>query len=192
MPTCSKSKCLTKTEKNCDRQSHIPRYRHHCHHHRDNMCRDSRCQRRQIMVGNNACVDLPVRTLSLPPPTNSPLTRIGSGVTLPSWHHYRYRRQYTTNRDNTKKLPTSKRTNVRIAHSLYIVKPKQAQYKYDLPYTNTNRSRPDHRWPLRHTRRSSQLSRRRQWRPDRAASPGTRGNSSTTLHNAPRKNKTNT
>ena len=157
------------------------------------MCRDSRCQRRLRLVGNNAHLDLPVRTLSLPTPTTtSPLTRIGSGVTLPSWPHYRYRHHNRLHRDSTRKLPISNRTGVRIANSLYIVKPKDALYRYDLPNTNTNRRRPDHRWPLRHTRRSSRLSRRRSFRRDRATNPRTRGHSSTARHNAPRKNKTNT
>ena len=48
------------------------------------MCRDSRCQRRLRLVGNNAHLDLPVRTLSLPTQTNSPLTSIGSGRPLPT------------------------------------------------------------------------------------------------------------
>lgn len=156
------------------------------------MCCDSRCQRWQIMVGNNAHLDLPIHTLGLPPPTKPPLTRTGSGVTLPSWHHYRYRHHNTTNRESTKKLPASKQTNVRIANSLYIVKPKDALYRYDIPNTNTNRRRPTHCWPLRHTRRRSRLSRRHSFRRDRAANPRTRGNSSTARHNAPQKNKNNT
>ena len=48
------------------------------------MCRDSRCQRWLHLVGNNACVDLPVRTLGLPTPTKPPLTSTGSGRPLPT------------------------------------------------------------------------------------------------------------
>jgi hypothetical protein len=184
--------CLTKTEKNCDRQSYIPRYRHHHNRDRRYMCRDSRCQRRLHLVGNNAYLDLPVHPSLLPPPTKPPLTSTGSGVTLPSWHHYRYRHHNRLHRDSTRKLPISNRTNVRIAHSLYIVKPKDAHIRYEIPNTNKHRRRPTHCWTLRHTRRSSRLSRRHSFRRNRATNPRTRGNSSTARHNAPRKNKTNT
>ena len=75
------------------------------------------------MVGNNAHLDLPVRTLGLSTPTtNSPLTSTGSGVTLPSWPHYRYRHHNRLHRDSTRKLPISNQTNVRIAAHTEIVK----------------------------------------------------------------------
>ena len=48
------------------------------------MCRDSRCQRRLRLVGNNAHLDLPVRTLGLPTQTKPPLTSTGSGRPLPT------------------------------------------------------------------------------------------------------------
>ena len=90
------------------------------------MRRDSRCQRRLRLVGNNAHLDLPVHPPLLPTQKITPLTSTGSGVTLPSWHHYRYRHHKRLHRDSTRKLPISKRTNVRIAHILYIVKPNDA------------------------------------------------------------------
>jgi len=67
-----------------DRQHYIPRYHYHYHNHSTNMCRNSRCQRRLRLVGNNACVDLPVHTLGLPTPTKPPLTSTGSGRPLPT------------------------------------------------------------------------------------------------------------
>ena len=134
------------------------------------------------MVGNNACVDLPVYTPLLPTQTTSPLTSTGSGVTLPSWHHYRYRHHDRLHRDSTHKLPISNRTGVRIANSLYIVKPKDAQYRYDLPNTNTNRRRPAHRWPIRHTHRRTKISSQSSIWPNRATNPLGR-NYRATAHN---------
>ena len=62
------------------------------------------------MVGNNAHLDLPVRTLGLPTPTTtSPLTRTGSGVTLPSWPHYRYRHHNRLHRRETRYRVTNAR-----------------------------------------------------------------------------------